>query len=232
MKRQTRYLLVFAVVFALILLAVVAILERRRIRIEEAEQYRLAPIMSGINGEPDSLTRTETGSMPPDTGSAPEQPDSGSELEQVPELTFRTGEDHSVQLSEFSGKIIVLNFWASWCPPCTDEMPEFEAFYREHRDNPDVELLSVNLPYGRGSRAEAERFIKESGITFPVYFDETGEAFETFGLSSIPKTVYIGPEGQAGYIIHERTDQQELNYHLTAMYELLGLEPPVSDTAP
>lgn len=230
MKRQPRHLFLFTV-FALFLLALLALFNRRYMQSEEAQRIRLAPIMTGISGNGDAIRRAEA-SKPLDTRSVAEQHNAGSALERVPDLVFRNREDNPVQLSDFSGKILILNFWASWCPPCTEEMPEFEAFYREHMDNPDVELISVNLTYGRETRADAERFISESGLAFPVYFDETGETFEPFGLTSIPQTVFIGPEGQAGYIIHERTDQHELNYHLTAMYELLGLNPPVSDGTP
>lgn len=145
-------------------------------------------------------------------------------LAQVPDLYFLNSRDEEVRLSDYRGQILVLNFWASWCPPCTEEMPEFEAFYAKYADHPQVRLLSINLTYGRESRESADAFIDEQELSFPVFFDPTGEAFEPFGLTSIPKTFFVGPDGEAGYLIAGRTDLPELERHLEAMQELLNPE--------
>ena len=228
MRRHTKTLIWTPLVIASLLVIVFIVYQDERSKPEDTPVMKLAPIISGIN-EQDSLlevpvpdTSLIRGATPPLTLIPRE------DWEKMPNLQFFDEVDQPVQLSDFRGQIVVLNFWASWCPACTDEMPEFEAFYHKHIDDPGVTLLSINLTYGRETREAADRYLSSNSFSFPIYFDPTGEAFEPFGLSSIPKTVYIGPEGEAGFIIHHRTDLEELDYHLDAMYKLLGIHPTES----
>lgn len=100
---------------------------------------------------------------------------------------------NTVTLSQFIGKPIVINFWASWCPPCKAELPDFEKAYKEYGD---VVFLMVNLTDGSRETVDtAKDFISRNGYTFPVYFDTEFSASYAYSLSSIPVTCFIDEEG-------------------------------------
>lgn len=104
---------------------------------------------------------------------------------------------NSYKLSEFEGKPVVLNFWASWCGPCKSEMPEFEQAYQSYGDK--IHFLMVNLTDGYQESVEsAKEFIEKSGYTFPVYYDTEYDAAKTYSVYAIPATYFIDEDG---YII-------------------------------
>jgi len=99
-----------------------------------------------------------------------------------------------VTLSEHFGKPIVVNFWASWCPPCREEMPDFEAVYQDLGDQ--VTFMMVNLVDGTRETIESgTTYIAEGGYTFPIYFDVRQEAAYAYAITSIPTTLFINAEG-------------------------------------
>ncbi len=111
----------------------------------------------------------------------------------APDFTVVDDGGTQVRLSHYFGKPIVLNFWASWCPPCKAEMPHFEAAYQE---NTDVQFLMVNMTTSdRESLTAAKELIKEEGYTFPVLFDTQGNAANAYGVSSLPLTLFIDKHG-------------------------------------
>jgi thiol-disulfide isomerase/thioredoxin len=100
----------------------------------------------------------------------------------------------TINLSDFYGKPIVLNFWASWCPPCKSEMPDFDKVYADVKD--DIVFLMVDLVDGQRETIETgKRFIADQGYSFPVYFDTTGDASNTFDIEAIPTTFFIDKNG-------------------------------------
>lgn len=98
------------------------------------------------------------------------------------------------RLSDYFGRPIVLNFWASWCNPCRNEMPRFEESYKQYGS--EVEFVMVNLTSGsRESFESASKFIEDSGYTFPVLYDTVGYAAYAYQVYSIPTTYFIDSNG-------------------------------------
>ena len=112
----------------------------------------------------------------------------------MPDFTVYDADGNPVQLSDFRGKPVVLNFWASWCGPCKSEMPDFDAKAAEL--NGKVAFLMVNLTDGYQETVDsASAFIQEQGYTFPVYYDTDLSAAQAYGVSSVPVTYFIDAEG-------------------------------------
>lgn len=108
----------------------------------------------------------------------------------APDFTVYDGEGNAIKLSDFIGKPVVLNFWASWCGPCRNEMPYFEEAWGEFGN--DVRFLMVNLD---SNRTDAETFLEENSYSFTVYYDSIGAASNTYGVKYIPTTFFIDGAG-------------------------------------
>ncbi|WP_236877020.1 cytochrome c biogenesis protein/redoxin [Clostridioides difficile] len=111
-------------------------------------------------------------------------------------LTDQYGKTH--KLSDYEGKVVFLNFWATWCPPCKEEMPYIEQLYKDYnKNNDDVVILGVASPnLGReGSREHVVNFLKDQGYTFPVVLDEDGALAYQYGINAFPTTFIIDKEG-------------------------------------
>ena len=122
-------------------------------------------------------------------------------------LVDQYGETHT--LSDYAGKTVFLNFWATWCGPCKSEMPEIQALYEKYGENQgDLIVLGVanpktgDAPYNQDvTQAEVEQFLEDNGYTFPVVMDTTGEIFYYYGITAFPTTFMIGVDGNVfGYV--------------------------------
>lgn len=122
-------------------------------------------------------------------------------------LTDQYGNTHT--LSDYEGKVVFLNFWATWCPPCQKEMPDIEDLYYEYGENQgDVIFLGVANPSSAeypnnqdGTIEEVETFLEENGYTFPVVYDITGDVFYDYFVTAFPTTFMIDKDGNIyGYI--------------------------------
>lgn len=117
------------------------------------------------------------------------------------ELVDQYGNTH--KLSDYKGKVVFLNFWATWCPPCKMEMPNIEELYKEYNYNKgDVVILGVAQPGGQEkSISGIKEFINSNGYTFPTVFDESGDVFGKYYIRSLPTTFMIDKDGKVyGYV--------------------------------
>lgn len=127
--------------------------------------------------------------------------DHKSKPNQAPNFTVYDLEGNAVNLTDFFGKPIIVNFWASWCGPCKMEMPDFNEAYANYKG--EIEFLMVNMTDGSRETLDlASSFIAESGYTFPVYYDTEYSAAITYSVTSLPTTYFINKEGEA--IAHAR----------------------------
>ena len=94
-------------------------------------------------------------------------------------------------MSDFEGKVVVLNFWASWCPPCRWEMPFFERMSQEYEEQ-DVVFLGVAIS---DTLENVRAFAEGVGVTYPNGLDETGEIARNYSVVSLPTTFFIGKDG-------------------------------------
>lgn len=118
-------------------------------------------------------------------------------------LTDQYGNEHS--LADYKGKTVFLNFWATWCGPCRNEMPEIQKIYEETQQEEDSDLVVLGIAapgFGQEkSQEEVEAFLEKDGYTYPVLMDTTGEVFMEYGISAYPTTFMVDRDGNLfGYI--------------------------------
>jgi len=111
----------------------------------------------------------------------------------APDFTLETLQGETVTLSDLRGKAVVVNLWASWCPPCRAEMPALQAAYEADRDR-GLEILAVDMTY-QDTEQDALRFIQEFGLTFPIALDRDGTVARQYLLRALPSTFFVGPDG-------------------------------------
>ncbi len=109
--------------------------------------------------------------------------------EKAPDFELKTLEGKTVRLSDYRGKKVILNFWATWCPPCKAEMPDIQKYYTEADDN--VEILAVNID----PQYDVKKFVREANVTFPVLLDSNDEVNTMYRILTIPTTYFIDGEG-------------------------------------
>ena len=120
------------------------------------------------------------------------------EITPAADFTVYTKEGTAVNLSDFYGKPIVVNFWATWCGPCKMELPAFEKLYQKYKD--EVTFLMVNLTDDADDTIEkVSAFVEENQYTFPVYHDVDMNAALTYYITSVPRTLFIDSNGNISY---------------------------------
>ena len=150
------------------------------------------------NKDSSAANNKETSS---DNSSEKTSSENKNKLTKAPNFTVCDLAGNEVNLTDFFGKPIIINFWASWCGPCQMEMPDFDAAYTFYKD--DIEFLMVNMTDGSRETIEsASSFIAELEYDFPVYYDTEYSAAITYSITSLPTTYFINADGEA--VAHAR----------------------------
>ena len=110
----------------------------------------------------------------------------------APDFTLSTPSGTSLSLAELRGKVVLLNFWATWCVPCRKEMPAIEALYQRYKDR-GLEVVAISLD--KGSTSVVEAFVKEMGVTYRVALDPSWATARTYGVRGLPATFLLDRTG-------------------------------------
>lgn len=161
-----------------------------------SENYRAEPLMSTPVAEPPQ----ETGGAV--SGTSPDAAGSEEEIRlEAPDFTAVDGDGNEIRLSDFRGRPVVLNFWASWCTQCRKELPVLDKLYREYSED-ELVILAVDLVDGSRETVEkGKKYAEENGFAFMVIYDTRQEAAYAYGVRFIPCTLFIDSDGyiRAGY---------------------------------
>ena len=146
----------------------------------------------GADLAPSQLATQPPATEAPDATEVPGQTQPARQ--KAPDFTVYDVDDNEVKLSDYFGKPIVLNFWASWCGPCKSEMPDFNEKYQELGE--DIQFLMINMTDGDRETVEiASEFVAGLGYSFPVFYDTAQHAAMVYGVYSLPTTLFIDAEG-------------------------------------
>ena len=179
--------------FALIGLLLVAILLYKNLSPNYAPE-QLSTL--GTTTQATEPTTTAPSSVPTESTHPTEEEAPATELPLAPDFTVYDLDGNAYKLSDFRGKPVVLNFWASWCGPCKMEMPDFNTAYGELGE--DIHFLMVNMTDGSQETLDsASTFIEGTAYTFPVYYDTSYEAAIAYSVYSLPTTYFIDKDGFA-----------------------------------
>lgn len=162
---------------------------------------------TGKNKSDESVTNETAGNTEADTPSTDEE--AAPDTIAAPDFTLTDQFGNTHTLSDYKGKTVFLNFWATWCPPCRAEMPEIQELYEDYGENAnDIIILGVASPgVGReGSEEEVAAFLENNGYSYPVAMDTGGTMAATYGISAYPTTFMIDKEGNVfGYVSGQLT---------------------------
>jgi thiol-disulfide isomerase/thioredoxin len=144
---------------------------------------------------------------------------SQAEKNAAPDFTIQDASGKDVSLSDFKGEPIVLNFWASWCPPCKAEMPDYEEMYQQYSSK-GVVFMMVNLTDGKRETTDrAKQFLSDNDYTFPVYFDTTLSAAAAYEIYAIPKSIFIDQDGNVVNSYEKMIDAATIEENIEKLLE-------------
>ena len=114
----------------------------------------------------------------------------------APDFTLKSLEGSNLRLEEYRGQVVLINFWASWCGPCRQEMPLLDRLHHRYEDT-GFAVLGVNV---EGEAAPAQEIVDKTNVTFPILIDDSQKVSELYNLQAMPSTVVIDRDGVVRYI--------------------------------
>ncbi len=137
--------------------------------------------------------------------------------QQAPVFSLKNRAGNLVNLEDNRGKVVLLNFWASWCIPCKEEMPLLQTAYEKYRDKGLV-VLGINMT-DLDDRQAIGKFIQETGVTFPILLDESGSVSSDYRVISIPTSFFIDPTGIIRHFQMGAMSAEQLQQYLNEMFK-------------
>lgn len=113
--------------------------------------------------------------------------------DEAPPFTLQTMNEDTLNLADYKGQRVMLNFWATWCGPCREELPHMQQVFSEQ---PNAAVIALNMTDQDYGKERIEAFIEQYALTFPIPLDEAGEVAEQYGVITIPTTFFIDEEGR------------------------------------
>lgn len=135
----------------------------------------------------------------------------------APDFTLQTLDGKDITLSELKGKKVVLNFWATWCPPCKKEMPHLQKYYENNAKDENVEFVAVNLTYYNQTKEQVQQFADSYKITFPILLMEDSKIGEKYEVLTIPSTFFIDTDGKIQHQILGPLDEKLLGDYISKL---------------
>jgi DsbE subfamily thiol:disulfide oxidoreductase len=126
----------------------------------------------------------------------------------APDFAAKSDSGRNVRLSELRGQVVLINFWASWCSPCRQELPLLSKIYSQYR-GAGFALLAVNVD---DNRKDAESMLKRLGLKFPTLFDGNKKVAKLYGVDTMPATLVIDRDGRVRYVHRGYYDGYERKY--------------------
>lgn len=133
----------------------------------------------------------------------------------APDLTLTTLSGKEESLADYEGQVILVNLWATWCPPCKAELPVLQQFYEDHADEG---FAIIGIDFGE-PESVVNNFIKSSNLTYPIWVDEDSEAGMAFNSYSLPASFVIDPEGTVRLAWTGAISQAMLEKHVTPVIQ-------------
>lgn len=135
--------------------------------------------------------------------------------QRAPEFTLEAVDGGEVRLADYKGQVVLINIWATWCPPCVREIPRLQRTYEQYRDQGFV-LLGVNTTY-QDDRAKVVKFARDQGISYPVLLDTTGEMSQDYAGRLMPTSYLIDREGKIVMVQVGEVDEARLKEQVAAL---------------
>jgi peroxiredoxin len=137
--------------------------------------------------------------------------------ELAPDFELETLDGKKVKLSDFRGKKVILNFWATWCPPCKAEIPHMQKYYEKFAKEDNFEIVAVNLTSQQEKVKYVKKFVKTYEMTFPVLLDTEGEQMRTYEIYTIPTTYFLDTKGIIQKKVIGPVDQDSMRESVKAL---------------
>ncbi|RSL29839.1 thiol disulfide exchange role in cytochrome c biogenesis [Salibacterium salarium] len=141
---------------------------------------------------------------------AEKQGDMLEEGDPAPDFELETLDGETMSLSQMEGSPVLINFWATWCPPCRAEMPDMQTFYEEN----DIEVLAVNLTDTESGQSAVSSFVEEMDLTFPVLLDKDVSVAGKYNIQPVPTSFFIDSEGIIQHISIGAMNEDIMNSEL------------------
>ena len=199
------------VIFLAVGLALIVLLAGATVFYQDlSQQYAADPITATQESQASSQPQE------PETSSTPAEQE--GQFPAAPDFTVLDREGNQVCLSDFKGKPVIVNFWASWCGPCKREMPAFQQAWETYGDR--VEFLLINLTDNNQETLDsAKQFLASTEYTFPVYFDTQLSGASAYGVVGIPATYFIDKDGLLVAGANSALDYETLEYGISLIFK-------------